>query len=374
MADLQFINTTIGRTAGSRKPGYSFPLVFASRFCCFILIFIILTSASMTTAIAQNQISPTISPRNTTNSIPLFEKKRELHYRFGREPAAILKPSIDLNKPESLYHFDVHTTENIQHAGRDTLIANDLQSQFFLAQRTRRASSSSSSASSVSYDLLVYPYQLTSTDSKMGESARIITLDPELGLIQSYRDGRTTRTSLDESFGRSGSLLASIARPLRMHLKDGILQENPAESPFLETLRLTWIDSGFLTMLPPLPQKKIRTGQTWQGFITLQASQFAQPASVPCSFRFRSYDEETKLAEVTWSINSMRLPLTPVNGIHHISTDSVAVINAAGITTINLDTSRVKSAEAMIKAEITNTAKKDFTVQTVRTIHLRSVK
>ena len=374
MADLQFINTTIGRAARSRKPDCSFPFVFASRFCCFLLIFIILTSASVTTAIAQNQISPTISPRNTTNGIPLFEKKRELHYQFGKEPAAILKPLIDLNKPESLYRFDVHTTENIQHAGRDTLIANDLQSQFFLAQRARRASSSSSSASSVSYDLLVYPYQLTSTDSKMGENARIITLDPELGLIQSYRDGRTTRTSLDESFGRSGSLLASIARPLRMHLKDGLLKENPAESPFLETLRLTWIDSGFLTMLPPLPQKKIRVGYTWQGFIMIQASQYAQPASVPCTYVFRSYDDETHLAEVAWTVERVSVSLSPVPGIHHITTDSVAVINAAGVTTIDLDISRVKSAEAMIKAEITNTAKKDFTVQTVRTMHLRSVK
>ena len=334
---------------------------------------VLLNTICISMAIAQNPTSTTISQSGeTTNGVPLFEKKHELLYRFGREPSSVLKPAVDLNKPDNLYRLDVHTTENIQHAGRETLIASDVQSQFYLAQRMRRTTAKNAAVNL--YDLYIYPCQLTLSDSKMGENAHTITLDPEFGLIQSYRDGRTTRTAFAESFGRSGSLIAGIARPLRMYLKNGELQENPSESPFLETMRLTWIDSAFLTLLPPIPQKKMRTGYTWPGFIMIQASQYAQPASVPCTYVFRSYDDETHLAEVAWSVERMSVALSPAPGIHHITTDSVAVITAAGVTTINLDTSRVKSAEAMIKAEITNTAKKDFTVQTVRTMHLRSMK
>jgi len=311
----------------------------------------------------------------TVSGIPSFEEKYRLRYHFESPPQVVLEPAVDLNRPESLYAFDVYSTETIRRGERESVLAFDFDSEQLLAARaeeTQIGEAENIGNRGNPFDLLIFPYRISARDSKMGQGTRSWILDPTDGLTQVYRDGREIQTRFDDGFEGRESLLSSVGRPASARLQNGALTGQPTKSPLMERLHLVWADESLLTMLPPLPNAKVEVGQSWNAGMMIQASLFAEPSIVRCEVRLRSFDTETQLAEIGWKMETANASLMPVPGIHHIDKNSRARIRAAGVMLLHAPTGKIKSSDAVIRATIVNPNKTDVSVEFVRSMHLRS--
>ncbi len=340
-----------------------------------VVLGLMLFSLHAGSVLGQQPIAPSANGQRVQGrSDGQVERRAELahllRYRFAAGPAAVVDVAKDLDRPYSLYQFDVHSTETVQREGRESVLVFDLNSELFLGAKVTAAEAQATSGENY-FDLLIFPHEFTATDMLARRGSRVWRFDGVAGLAQTYRDGRVTLTGLNERFVERQSLASAAAKPAVMPLRNGALVGKGTESKFFERLRFGWIEEAVVGMLAPLPGVEIKVGQKWKAGMPLQFAGPTEASIVRCDVEFRSYDLKTGMAEIAWSFRSDSQSLTPTSGIHHVDENSVATVEASGVIFVHGPTGWLLSSDTMIRASIANDAKPELAVDFVRTMHLQ---
>lgn len=289
------------------------------------------------------------APAAAQNGIPIFESKYELRYRLPDDRSDVLPAA---------FRTTIAGTETVTRDRRETVMQYDGALSFTLASRPL---SSTADLPDGTVDLYV---RLTDVQlqCRAGRGSYSIGVN-ENGLQEKRPMQEKVNLGPHDQYIGSHTVSSLLAKPSTMLFSNGALLAAPDIAPMLVTLDCGWMYTGITSMLPPLPSRAIVTGRTWKAGMPVRLSVFGQPQIIRFDFKFEEYDEQTRVAVVSWNTTLANTSVLPVPGVHHIGSDAIASGTITGRMRLHVDSGIVLGSEMNLDLRINHIRSSRTTVR-----------
>ncbi|MFW5653495.1 MAG: hypothetical protein ACOC0P_05570 [Planctomycetota bacterium] len=279
------------------------------------------------------------------DGVPDFNDPVEMTYTF---PTFFDEADFELIVPHK-YRLELKGTERVVRGRRESIMTYG--GNVLLAMSAREVSALSGDVPEGTFDLCVSTFGMRLESEAEGASF-LYVLDDQKGMVVHRASTGTREYALNEPCFGKFSVKAMMAKVGVTRMTNGVLMSRPMAPPLLDVIECSWVQTGLIMTMPPLPSAAIKPGKTWTAGQPLLLSLFAVPKSSRCEIMLKRSDPETGIAEVTWSGSARSQPLKPQPGIHHIGEDAVASHEVVGRLQFDVETGRVVESIVRVKSEI----------------------
>lgn len=296
--------------------------------------------------------------KNGQSIIPVLADTYVLEYKFPtRVDIAVADEGIPV-EPPLLYRVEWYGSELLNRKNnRNTKFQYNGNAEYFF---------SAAPVSVIGTD--TYPQGTIDIDTnlksfvlkrRVGDSIYSYTLD-ETGLTEQDPFAGQKHYELLDKYYQNYTVDALVSQSGSLRVNNGALRADPNVPPFFVALGEQWVYASLPALIPPIPAAvEIPPGRMWEAGAPILVSVKAEPVVVRFTIVFEGYDDESGLAEFTWTGKTASLPIVPAAGIHHIKKNAFADVEITGRMLLEYKTGFIQYSKVHITSNIEQPVARD---------------